>query len=188
LKRKLRNWAIGFLLAVLAFSGAMYFLMDFAVDKVLEQMVPDSAVVEQTSGTQSSLEKQSSKKTQQTGDSEQLNPLKEGKQVSKEHQLKDVEFDYQADVTTERSETVENAITVDEKILITSIMLNQFNAEELQWFRKLAAGGLSTDEKKEMRALFFKKLTPEQYDRLIEIAKKYGVSQGKKHAEYQNIE
>lgn len=198
MKRKLRNWAIGFLMAVVAFLGLLYFLMDFAVDMVLEQLVPDTAVVEQTAvinedkkitpAEQKSGATNADQKETDVSDATKQDGADTGNtqssQTSDFKQTKSA-FDYQAEVTTDRSVSVENAITLDEKVLITSIVLDKFNSEELGLFRKLTSGGLSIEEKKKMRALFLKKLTPEQYDQLIVIAKKYGVSQGKTYEEHQ---
>lgn len=45
----------------------------------------------------------------------------------------------------------------------------------------MAKGGLTTEEKREARSIILGKVSTEQYNELSQIAKKYGVSQGKTH-------
>ncbi|MNY81848.1 hypothetical protein D3C86_2236360 [compost metagenome] len=43
----------------------------------------------------------------------------------------------------------------------------------------MAKGGLTIDEKREARSIILGKVSEEQYNELSQVAKKYGVSQGK---------
>ncbi|OMF32594.1 hypothetical protein BK133_13885 [Paenibacillus sp. FSL H8-0548] len=86
---------------------------------------------------------------------------------------------YQAEVSIDKAKDVQEKITVSEKAQLTSVFLKQLSMSDIQELQALAKGGLGTDEKKQARSIILAKLTPEQYDELIQIAKKYGMSQGK---------
>ncbi|MEF2246812.1 hypothetical protein [Paenibacillus sp. IITD108] len=91
--------------------------------------------------------------------------------------------DYKAEVSVDKAKEVQENITLGEKAKLTSVFLKQLSIEDMKELQKLASGGLSVEEKKKARSLILEKLTPEQYDELIEIAKKYGMSQGKSYEE-----
>ncbi len=181
MKRKLRNWAIGSLLALLTFFTLVYFLMDIAVEQVLKQLAPNVTVTEFTDDHEQKPAP-SDKQTQNQINEEQTGSKSATKQS--ETRKDEPSFEYRAEISADRSANVENEITFNEKLLITSIMLGSFSTDEIGWIRKMAAGGLSIEEKKEMRNLFLKKLSPKQYNQLIEVAQKYGMSQGKKYEEH----
>ncbi|MCA0756499.1 hypothetical protein KP806_15700 [Paenibacillus sp. N4] len=88
---------------------------------------------------------------------------------------------YKAEVSVDKAKNVQEKITVSEKAQLTSVFLKQLSVEDIKALQALASGGLSIEEKNEARALILEKLTPEQYDELIIIAKKYGMSQGKSY-------
>ncbi|WP_168123465.1 hypothetical protein [Paenibacillus sp. HB172176] len=90
---------------------------------------------------------------------------------------------YTAEISTDKAKEVEDEITVGEKAKVTKVLLSELSLEDIKNLQKLAGGGLSKDEKKEARDLILEKLSPEQYDELIQIAKKYGLSQGKSYDE-----
>jgi len=69
---------------------------------------------------------------------------------------------------------------------LASILLKQLSVDDIKLLQQLANGGLSIEDKKIARALILEKLKPEQYDELIQIAKKYGMSQGKSYKEVIN--
>lgn len=70
-----------------------------------------------------------------------------------------------------------------EKAQITSVLLKKLSASELQLFLKMASNGLSVDEKKEAKKVFLQKLSEDEYNQLISIAAKYGLSQGKSYSD-----
>ncbi len=74
-------------------------------------------------------------------------------------------------------------LTTSEKMVISSIALSVFTSDDLAWFERLAGGGVSLEEKKQMRERFLQRMSEEQYNTLIEIAKKYGLSQGRSYDE-----
>lgn len=88
---------------------------------------------------------------------------------------------YEANISTEKAEQAQEQVTLQEKALITSIFVKRFSMEELMAFTKLAGGGLSVEEKREAKKIVMEKLTEEEYDQLIKIAAKLGLSQGKSY-------
>lgn len=91
--------------------------------------------------------------------------------------------EYSAEISTDKAKNVQEKITVSEKAQLASVFLKQLSMDDIKALQELASGGLNIDEKKEARTLILDRLTPEQYDDLIQIAKKYGMSQGKSYAE-----
>lgn len=96
---------------------------------------------------------------------------------------KDTTEGYAAEVSVDKAKDVQDKITVGEKAKVTSTLLKELSMSDIKQLQELASGGLSLEEKKEARSLILERLTEEQYDELIEIAKKYGLSQGKSYAE-----
>ena len=90
---------------------------------------------------------------------------------------------YTAEISTDKAKDVQEKITVSEKAQLASVFLKQLSVDDIKALQELASGGLGVDEKKEARSLILEKLTPEQYDELIQSAKKYGMSQGKSYEE-----
>lgn len=91
--------------------------------------------------------------------------------------------EYSAEISVDKAKDVQEKITVSEKAKLATVFLKELNMDDIQALQGLAGGGLSKEEKKEARTLILEKLSPEQYDELIQIAKKYGMSQGKSYAE-----
>jgi hypothetical protein len=90
---------------------------------------------------------------------------------------------YKAEVSVDKAKDVQEKITVAEKAKLATVFMKELSADDLKKLQELSSGGLSQAEKKEARDLILERLSPEQYDELIEIAKKYGLSQGKSYDE-----
>ncbi|WP_282938844.1 hypothetical protein [Paenibacillus sp. RC67] len=88
---------------------------------------------------------------------------------------------YSAEVSPEKAKNVEQSVTTKEKTQVMTVLISKLSASELQLFIKMATNGLSVEEKKEAKKIILKKLTEEEYDQLISIAAKYGLSQGKSY-------
>jgi hypothetical protein len=93
------------------------------------------------------------------------------------------ELAYSAEVSAEKAQLIQEKVTVGEKRTITSILIKRLDASDISWIMELASDGLSVEDKRAIRAVLLDKLTEEEYDTLIAIAQKYGLSQGKKYAE-----
>jgi len=90
---------------------------------------------------------------------------------------------YSAEVSAEKVQELEQRVTFSEKTTVASILLRHLSAADIRLFRQLAEDGLSVEDKRTMKKILLEKLTPEEYDKLVAIAKKYGLSQGKSYQE-----
>mgnify|MGYP001256494967 CR=1 FL=1 len=90
---------------------------------------------------------------------------------------------YSAEVSAEKVQELEKRVTFSEKTTVASILIRHLSASDIRLFRQLAEDGLSVEDKRTMKKVLLEKLTPEEYDQLVAIAKKYGLSQGKTYQE-----
>ncbi|ULO08634.1 hypothetical protein H1230_07505 [Paenibacillus sp. 19GGS1-52] len=86
---------------------------------------------------------------------------------------------YAAQVSTDKAQEIKKNVTVKEKADVATIVMGQLSVSDIKRLQELASGGLSIDEKREARSIILGKVTEAQYNELSQIAKKYGVSQGK---------
>ncbi|MBP1993427.1 hypothetical protein [Paenibacillus eucommiae] len=92
-------------------------------------------------------------------------------------------LEYQAEVTKEKAKDVESAISLKDKLSVTTVLLKKLSASDIQLISKMAGNGLSIEDKKAAKKIIMEKLTEDEYDHLIQIAAKYGLSQGKTYKE-----
>jgi hypothetical protein len=85
---------------------------------------------------------------------------------------------YDPSINADKAAKAQEEITVKEKLQITSIFMKRFSAKELDAFMKLASGGLTHEEKIEAKKLVLEKLSEDEYNQLIGIAARLGLSQG----------
>jgi len=90
---------------------------------------------------------------------------------------------YTAEISTDKAKEVQDNITVAEKAKVVTTLMSSLSASDISTLQKLASGGLNVEEKKEAKALLLEKLSEDQYDELIAIAAKHGLSQGKTYSE-----
>lgn len=93
---------------------------------------------------------------------------------------------YSGEVSIDKAKDLQEKITVSEKAQITSVFLKELSVSDIKELQGLASGGMSVEEKKKARSIILDKLSAEQYDELIQVAKKYGISQGKSYDEVVN--
>lgn len=86
---------------------------------------------------------------------------------------------YSAQVSTDKAKQIQENVTVKEKADVASIVLGQLSVSDIKRLQELASGGLTIEEKREARSIILGKVSDEQYNELTQIAKKYGVSEGK---------
>lgn len=91
--------------------------------------------------------------------------------------------DYTAEVSVDKAKDLQEKITVSEKAQLTSVFLKELSMSDIKELQGLTSGGMSLEEKKKARSIILDKLSAEQYDELIQVAKKYGMSQGKSYDE-----
>ncbi|NHN34346.1 hypothetical protein [Paenibacillus agricola] len=92
-------------------------------------------------------------------------------------------FKYEAQISPDKAKAVEHSITMKEKADITSLLLKTLSSSDIQMFMKMASDGMSVTEKKEAKKLLLQKLSEDEYNHLVSIVAKYGLSQGKNYQE-----
>ncbi|NQX59460.1 hypothetical protein [Paenibacillus qinlingensis] len=146
----------------------------------LDDATPTLKPQETTIPIDTSTEKQATgSSTQKTNDSKSVGQISTPSPSSKNG------TGYEAQITTEKAKEVQDVITLKEKASVTSVLLKKLSASDLQLFAKMAGNGLSVDEKKKAKDIILQKLSEDEYNQLIGIAAKYGLSQGKKYADTQ---
>lgn len=87
-------------------------------------------------------------------------------------------------ITTEQAQKAQEEITMKEKAKVSSVLLSKLSAADIKLFMKLSENGVSAEEKKEAKKIILQKLTEEEYNELIAIAAKLGLSaSGKNYQE-----
>lgn len=86
---------------------------------------------------------------------------------------------YTAQISADKAKKIQDNVTMKEKADVASIVLGQLSVADIKRLKELASGGLTLDEKREARSIILGKVSEEQYNELSQIAKKYGVSEGK---------
>jgi len=92
---------------------------------------------------------------------------------------------YNGNISPEKAKNVQQSMTTKEKAQVTSVLLKKLSPNDIATFMKMAGDGLTVEEKREAKKVFLQKLTEEEYNQLIAIAAKYGLSQGKSYQESQ---
>lgn len=87
-------------------------------------------------------------------------------------------FTYEEEISVEKAEKVKESITFSEKTKIMTVMLKRLSPSDIKTLQELASGGLTIEQKKEAKKIILQKLTEDEYNELIAIAKKYGLSKG----------
>jgi hypothetical protein len=90
---------------------------------------------------------------------------------------------YTPNISEEKAQKVQDEISAKDKALVTSVLLKKLSPSDISLFMKLAGGGMTVEEKREAKKILLNKLTEEEYNELVAIAAKYGLSQGKSYAE-----
>ncbi|CQR57853.1 RodZ family helix-turn-helix domain-containing protein [Paenibacillus riograndensis] len=86
---------------------------------------------------------------------------------------------YTAQVSTDKAKEIQESVTVKDKADVAAIVMGQLSLSDIKRLQELAKGGLTVEEKREARSIILSKVSEEQYNELSQVAKKYGVSQGK---------
>lgn len=92
---------------------------------------------------------------------------------------------YQAEISVDKADEVKDNISFAEKTKVLTVMLKRLSASDIKTLQQLADGGLTVEKKVEAKEIILQKLTEDEYNDLIAIAKKYGLSQGKNYKDSQ---
>ncbi|QHW34322.1 hypothetical protein GZH47_28365 [Paenibacillus rhizovicinus] len=86
-------------------------------------------------------------------------------------------------MSQEAADSAAKRATVKDRIEIGKVVLDHWNAKELKAMSAKLSGGLTIAEKRELKKEAMAKLSPEEYDKLIAIAEKLGLSEGKSYSD-----
>ncbi|CAM4523583.1 hypothetical protein FHS16_003354 [Paenibacillus endophyticus] len=172
------NYAVNKLIASLSDSLENEIIngtLNDTVDSTVDNDLP------KTGATDAPTTEKPNANSETTSDPEKTTDNSNGSTTSED--TVDTDDDYKAEVSIDKAKEVQEKITVGEKAQLTSVFLKELSMSDIKELQALAGGGLSKEDKKKARSLILEKLSPEQYDELIQIAKKYGMSQGKSYDE-----
>ncbi|WP_308636713.1 hypothetical protein [Paenibacillus silvisoli] len=200
--RKMKRWKrvvlwVTSLIVVIGIAGAI--TANYAVNKVIGSLA-DSLESESILETSSVPPSDNNSNSKVTSDSE-----KEDETPSKENDNKKALIDekstdsaststkveavkentsgYSPEVSVGKAKEVQKNISIKDKTAVTSILLSNLSLSDIKRLQQLAAGGVSNDEKNEARKIILSKVSAKEYNKLSQIAKSYGVSQGKTYDE-----
>ncbi|WP_010497659.1 hypothetical protein [Paenibacillus elgii] len=90
---------------------------------------------------------------------------------------------YKAEISAGKAKEVQDQISLSEQVKITTVLLKKLNGNDLKKLQNMFDKGVSLEEKRKAKAMILEKLSEEEYDELIAIASKYGLSKGKSYEE-----
>ncbi|GMX63127.1 hypothetical protein Elgi_29110 [Paenibacillus elgii] len=88
---------------------------------------------------------------------------------------------YKAEISAGKAKEVQDKISLTEQVKITTVLLKKLNGNDLKLLQNMFEQGVSLEEKRKAKAMILEKLSEEEYDELIAIASKYGLSKGKSY-------
>lgn len=91
--------------------------------------------------------------------------------------------EYRGEITVDKAKCAQESITLKDKAKVATLLLAKLSPSDLKLFGEMMSGGLTTDEKKKAKDIILKKMSEDEYDELIAIAAKLGLSQGKSYAD-----
>jgi hypothetical protein len=90
----------------------------------------------------------------------------------------------EANISSELAQKAQEDITLKDKTKVTSVLLSKLSASDIKLFMQMSESGVSVEEKQKAKKIILQKLTEEEYNELIAIASKLGLSSsGKSYQE-----
>ncbi|SCW77861.1 hypothetical protein SAMN04487970_104536 [Paenibacillus tianmuensis] len=90
---------------------------------------------------------------------------------------------YKAEISEGKAKEVQDQISLAEQVKITTVLLKKLDGNDLKQLQNMFKQGVSLEDKRKAKAMILEKLSEEEYDELIAIASKYGLSKGKSYEE-----
>ena len=76
-------------------------------------------------------------------------------------------------ISKERMEEIKREVTTEDKMSMTAMVLKKLSQQDVERLIKMAAGGITAGEKKEMKKLAFEKFTAEEINEIKKMYNKY---------------
>ncbi|MCP3774803.1 hypothetical protein NLX71_16040 [Paenibacillus sp. MZ04-78.2] len=90
---------------------------------------------------------------------------------------------YKAEISESKAKEVQDQISLAEQVKITTVLLKKLDGNDLKQLQSMFDKGVSLEDKRKAKVMILEKLSEEEYDELIAIASKYGLSKGKSYEE-----
>lgn len=113
----------------------------------------------------------------ESSNDEQTNSESSGSQTPSDQDS----FVYSPEVTLDKAKKVEQSISLKEQTKVMTTLVKRLNASDISKLTRLMQGGMNVEEKKEAKKIILERLQADEYNELIQIAAKYGLSQGKSY-------
>jgi hypothetical protein len=145
------------------------------VSGIKQNEIPNGSTPGQSAPSNSSISKESTNKNDSTGPStSQSNPETTQPQSQQPG----------ANISSEQAQKAQEDITLKDKSKVTSVLLSKLSASDIKLFMQMSESGVSVEEKQKAKKIILQKLTEEEYNELIAIASKLGLSSsGKSYQE-----
>lgn len=179
--KRILIWSVSFIV-LLGIGGLI--AANYAVNKVISTLAADlenelKAVDKPSGDAANGKDSRDAAAEEETDKSGHASNGQDGQQGGESKEPEKPVEDYSSEISIDKAAAVQDSITVSEKASVTSVLLKQLDMSDIKILQALASGGLNQEEKKEARSIILEKLSAEQYDELIVIAQKYGLSKGK---------
>ncbi len=92
---------------------------------------------------------------------------------------------YDGNISVDKAEQVQDQITLKDKAKVSSVLLKKLSSSDISLFVKMSGDGVTVEEKKQAKKVILEKLTEAEYNELIAIAAKLGLSSGRGYQETQ---
>jgi hypothetical protein len=173
-KKWIKRIAVIIASLLIIFIVAAYFVMDYATNKILRAISIDDLISNQQEiilpsetpdvTVNPSLTPNLGTPTPDTSSPTKLSPSSTPK--------------YDASISIDKAKAVKKNISFKDQSKISLILLNKLSSSDISLLSKMASGGLTVPEKLEAKKIILQKLTEKEYNELIQIAAKLGLSQG----------
>jgi hypothetical protein len=92
---------------------------------------------------------------------------------------------YDGNITPDKVAQAQDDVTLKEKAKVSSVLLKKLSPSDISLFVKMSGDGVTVEEKKQAKKVILEKLTEAEYNELIAIAAKLGLSSGRGFQETQ---
>ena len=192
-------WCLGIVL-VIGIGGL--FIADYTVLKLMDVITSESEEIQRvpdplqedplplkdldepvaSQDNQPVMESENDSPEQQTGVTQENDKVKVPEDNHDKGQVNNVSQPT-GTVTDQQVNQVKESLTAGDKTNIISIMASSLDRSSSEKLWNLAKGGLTVAEKQEAKELLLTTLSPDDYNKLSKMAKKYGISKGKTYDE-----
>jgi hypothetical protein len=182
-KKWIKRIAVIIASLLVIFIVAAYFVMDYATNKILraisvDDLIPNQQEIILPSQTPDATVSPSQSPNPGTPTPDNTSPIKT-QETTKAPSPSSTP--YVATISIDKAKDVKKNISFKDQSKISLILLSKLSSSDISLFSKMASGGLTIPEKIEAKKIILQKLTEKEYNELIQIAAKLGLSQGQNY-------